>query len=59
MKRAAERRRRRNGNDVIYFMLNFLYRAKFDNGLIENELDHVYIGFSDEKLNLIRLKLRF
>ena len=26
-----------------------MYRAKFDNGLIENELDHVYIGFSDEK----------
>ena len=26
-----------------------MYRATFDNGLIENELDHVYIGFSDEK----------
>lgn len=27
---------------------NFTYRAEFDNGLVENEFDHVYIGKSDE-----------
>jgi isopentenyl-diphosphate Delta-isomerase len=32
---------------------SFIYTAKFDNGLIENELDSVFIGQSDEvpKLN--------
>tara|TARA_A100001035_G_scaffold28381_1_gene19064 strand:+ start:568 stop:1113 length:546 start_codon:yes stop_codon:yes gene_type:complete len=33
----------------LYYAFNFIYRAKFDNKLIENELDHVFIGFSDEK----------
>lgn len=28
---------------------SFSYRATFDNGLIENELDHVFFGFSDHK----------
>lgn len=27
---------------------SFTYRAEFENGLIEHELDHVYVGFSDE-----------
>ena len=31
-------------------MLLTLYNAKFDNHLIENELDHVFIGFCDEIL---------
>ena len=26
---------------------SFLYKAEFDNGLTENELDHVFVGFSD------------
>ena len=32
----------------------FMYKAEFENGLIEHEFDHVYKGFSDElpKLNL-------
>lgn len=27
----------------------FVYKTPFDNGLIENEYDHVYVGFSDVK----------
>jgi isopentenyl-diphosphate Delta-isomerase len=30
-------------------VFSFIYNAKFDNGLTEHELDHVLIGFSDEK----------
>ena len=33
----------------LFYVFNFLYRAEFSSGLIENELDHVYIGFSDKK----------
>ena len=29
-----------------------MYKASFENGLIENELDHVFIGFSDDKPKL-------
>ena len=29
-------------------VFTFIYRAKFDNGLTEHELDHVLIGFSDD-----------
>jgi isopentenyl-diphosphate Delta-isomerase len=28
---------------------DFIYRAEFENGLIEHELDHVFIGRSDNK----------
>ncbi|MBU1201144.1 MAG: isopentenyl-diphosphate Delta-isomerase [Nanoarchaeota archaeon] len=31
---------------------SFLYKAKFDNGLTENELDHVFVGFSDKTPNI-------
>ena len=27
---------------------SFIYKAEFENGLIEHELDHVYFGWSDE-----------
>lgn len=30
-------------------VFNFRYRVKFKNGLIENELDHVFVGRSDKK----------
>src|SRR5690606_7312212 len=30
---------------------DFMYRAEFDNGLIENELDHVYFGEYSDKPN--------
>lgn len=33
----------------LQFIFKFLYKAKLDNLLIENELDHVFIGISDEK----------
>ncbi|MFM1932929.1 MAG: isopentenyl-diphosphate Delta-isomerase [Bacteroidota bacterium] len=28
---------------------HFIYRTEFENGLIEHELDHVFIGFTDEQ----------
>lgn len=28
-------------------VFSFIYRCKFPNGLIENEFDHVYVGYSD------------
>jgi len=34
-------------NVELEFGFSFLYRAEFSNGLIEHELDHVFIGFSD------------
>ena len=30
------------------FAFSFIYNAAFDNGLIEHEFDHVFIGISDE-----------
>lgn len=30
------------------FAFSFIYKVKFDNGLIENEFDHVYLGETDE-----------
>jgi isopentenyl-diphosphate delta-isomerase len=32
----------------LQFAFSFIYRAEFDNGLIEHEFDHVYLGYSDE-----------
>tara|TARA_Y100000766_G_scaffold285479_1_gene309270 strand:- start:2857 stop:3396 length:540 start_codon:yes stop_codon:yes gene_type:complete len=51
LKYAAERRLKEEmGLECnLYYAFNFLYRTKFSNELIENELDHVFIGFSDEK----------
>lgn len=30
------------------FAFNFIYKTKFENGLIEHEFDHVYFGTSDD-----------
>ena len=30
-------------------IFTFKYRAPFDNGLIEHELDHILIGYSDKQ----------
>jgi isopentenyl-diphosphate delta-isomerase len=30
-------------------LFNFIYKASFDNGLIEHEYDHVYYGYTDIK----------
>ncbi len=48
--KAAERRLREEmGMTVdINFSFNFTYKADFNNGLIEHELDHVFFGISDE-----------
>ena len=35
----------------IRSVFNFLYKAEFSNALIEHELDHVFIGFSNKKPN--------
>lgn len=32
----------------LSFAFTFLYRAPFENGLVEHELDHVFIGHSEE-----------
>lgn len=32
---------------VLNYSFTFRYRASFDNGLIENEIDHVYVGVYD------------
>ena len=34
-------------------MGSFIYEAKFDNGLIEHELDHVLVGFVDLDLKIL------
>ncbi len=31
------------------FKFHFTYHTQFENGLIENEFDHVYFGFTDQK----------
>ena len=53
-KKAAERRLKEEMglSCDLFFSFSFLYKASFDNGLIENELDHVYIGFSDNEPKL-------
>lgn len=33
-------------------VFSFIYKAPFDNGLTEHELDHVMIGFCNEKPNI-------
>ena len=37
----------------LEYVFKFLYKVDFENGLIEHELDHVFVGKSDEnpKLN--------
>lgn len=47
---AAERRLKEEmGMSVdLKFGFKFMYKVDFDNGLTENELDHVYFGYSDE-----------
>lgn len=33
----------------LQYVFNFIYRAELNNALCEHELDHVYIGMTDEK----------
>lgn len=49
-KEAAEKRLKEEmGLDCeLEFKFKFIYKAIFENGLTEYELDHVYFGFSDE-----------
>ncbi len=53
-KDAAERRLKEEMNieSSLNFAFKFTYNASFSNGLIENELDHVFIGYSDETPHL-------
>ena len=32
----------------LQHIFHFIYKASFDNGLTENELDHIFVGFTDE-----------
>lgn len=38
----------------LAYAFNFLYKSKLEEGLIEHEFDHVFVGYSDEipKINL-------
>ena len=51
---AAERRLKEEMDidSSLQFAFKFTYRAEFENGLIENEWDHVFIGFSDDTPHL-------
>jgi len=53
-KEAAERRLKEEMNieTSLNFVFKFTYNTSFSNGLIENELDHVFIGYSDETPHL-------
>lgn len=33
----------------LNFLFKFLYRAELDNNLIENELDHIYVGYTNQE----------
>lgn len=35
-------------NVPLEFAFTFRYRAPFDNGLVEHELDHVFVGYADQ-----------
>jgi isopentenyl-diphosphate delta-isomerase len=39
------------------FAFNFIYKTAFDNGLFEHELDHVFVGYSDQPpiINLVEV----
>ena len=41
-----------NIDSKLDFVFKFIYKTEFSNGLIENELDHVFIGYSDETPHL-------
>ena len=49
-KAAAQRRLQEEMGMAVdlNYSFNFMYQAVFDNGLTENELDHVYVGYSDD-----------
>ena len=51
---AASRRLNEEMNieSKLNFAFKFIYKTEFSNGLIENELDHVFIGYSDETPHL-------
>jgi isopentenyl-diphosphate delta-isomerase len=41
-------------NADVDFLFSFEYKAILDNGLIENELDHIFIGFSNSRGSINR-----
>ena len=45
------------GCENIEHLFDFIYRKKFDNGLIEHELDSVYISFSKDRPNINPLEV--
>lgn len=36
----------------LEYIFKFKYKAPFDNGLTEHEIDYVFVGFSDKKPNI-------
>ena len=57
-KEAAERRlwEEMGLKASLMYGFKFLYKAAFDNGLIEHELDHVFLGLATKSLASIFLK---
>ena len=50
--KAAQRRLKEEmglNEDHLFFMFTFIYKARLDNELTEHELDHVFIGKTDEQ----------
>ena len=41
-------------NTELKELFHFIYKAPFDNGLTEHELDHVMIGYSNDEPNINR-----
>ena len=35
----------------LEFLFSFTYKHEFDNGLIEHEFDHVFVGFTNDAPN--------
>ncbi|MBA3664235.1 MAG: isopentenyl-diphosphate Delta-isomerase [Bacteroidetes bacterium] len=52
IEKAAQRRLKEEMGieaDSLFYAFHFIYKAKLDKGLTEHELDHVFIGKTDEQ----------
>ena len=45
-------------NCELKHCFNFIYKADLENGLIEHEYDHVFIGYSDTHQILTKMKFQ-
>lgn len=55
---AARRLREEMGMECrLRYLFSFIYKGKLDNELTEHELDHVFLGFSDDEPVINRLEV--